>query len=187
MSCGAVRCLQIGTTPFVRRTRNPRWNTVAEVLVRDVRRAQLSFYVFDWDGFGSLQDDFLGYAQSRVASVRTNANGAAPGAGAGAGALPNDGDALLSVPEHCARYTTLVPLVFRGGARGRSNANSAAAPPLSNIGTRTPRTRDSRPDPLSATSIVRSLFALFIVLEFSSLLCMHSYCTIQIQITCTLY
>ena len=50
--CGATQqtslrlccCAQIGTTPFVRRTRNPRWNTVAEVLVRDVRRSQLTFY-----------------------------------------------------------------------------------------------------------------------------------------------
>ncbi|XP_059178126.1 uncharacterized protein LOC131957377 isoform X2 [Physella acuta] len=48
------------TTPFVPRTRNPRWESWVEFFVADYSRSSLSFFLYDWDGTNTINDDFLG-------------------------------------------------------------------------------------------------------------------------------
>ncbi|CAL1533878.1 unnamed protein product [Lymnaea stagnalis] len=48
------------TTPFIPRTRNPRWDSWVEFFVADYTRSSLSFFVYDWDGTNTINDDFLG-------------------------------------------------------------------------------------------------------------------------------
>ncbi|XP_052272099.1 extended synaptotagmin-1-like isoform X2 [Dreissena polymorpha] len=50
------------TTPYLAQTLNPRWESHAEFFVKDFSQCNLSFYVFDWDGTNSMDDDFLGSA-----------------------------------------------------------------------------------------------------------------------------
>ncbi|BFZ08015.1 hypothetical protein BsWGS_11054 [Bradybaena similaris] len=57
--CNRKRVL---TTPFVPRTRNPHWESWVEFFVADYTRSPLSFFVYDWDGTNTLNDDFLGSA-----------------------------------------------------------------------------------------------------------------------------
>ncbi|KAK3591562.1 hypothetical protein CHS0354_041607 [Potamilus streckersoni] len=49
------------TTPYVPRTRNPIWESHVEFFVENLTEADLTFYVFDWDGTNIINDDFLGY------------------------------------------------------------------------------------------------------------------------------
>uniref|UniRef100_A0A0B7ARF5 Uncharacterized protein n=1 Tax=Arion vulgaris TaxID=1028688 RepID=A0A0B7ARF5_9EUPU len=55
--CNRKRVL---TTPFVPRTRNPRWESWVEFFVADYTKSSLSFFVYDWDGTNTINDDFLG-------------------------------------------------------------------------------------------------------------------------------
>ncbi|XP_053395877.1 uncharacterized protein LOC123544970 isoform X2 [Mercenaria mercenaria] len=50
------------TTPYILQNRNPSWQSQTEFFVRDFSQCQLSFYVFDWDGTNTIDDDFLGSA-----------------------------------------------------------------------------------------------------------------------------
>ncbi|XP_060558293.1 uncharacterized protein LOC132718594 [Ruditapes philippinarum] len=50
------------TTPYILQNRNPSWQSQTEFFVRDFSQCQLSFYVFDWDGTNTINDDFLGSA-----------------------------------------------------------------------------------------------------------------------------
>ncbi|XP_063430371.1 uncharacterized protein LOC134712590 isoform X2 [Mytilus trossulus] len=50
------------TTPFVKNTLTPRWDSSVEFFVKDFTNVTLSFYVFDWDGTNIIEDDFLGSA-----------------------------------------------------------------------------------------------------------------------------
>ncbi|XP_025104942.1 tricalbin-3-like isoform X2 [Pomacea canaliculata] len=50
------------TTPYVMDTRNPRWESWVEFFVGDFTKSTLSFFVFDWDGTNTIDDDFLGVA-----------------------------------------------------------------------------------------------------------------------------
>ncbi|XP_052057689.1 uncharacterized protein LOC127698326 isoform X7 [Mytilus californianus] len=54
------------TTPFVKNTLTPRWDSSVEFFVKDFTNVMLSFYVFDWDGTNIIEDDFLGSAFSTV-------------------------------------------------------------------------------------------------------------------------
>ncbi|KAL3874920.1 hypothetical protein ACJMK2_037872, partial [Sinanodonta woodiana] len=49
------------TTPYIPRTRNPVWESHVEFFVENLTEADLTFYVFDWDGTNIIDDDFLGY------------------------------------------------------------------------------------------------------------------------------
>ncbi|XP_055957357.1 uncharacterized protein LOC126821662 isoform X2 [Patella vulgata] len=53
---------RIFTTPYIPETRNPRWETGVEFFVSNVAKTNLSFFVFDWDGTNTIDDDFLGSA-----------------------------------------------------------------------------------------------------------------------------
>ncbi|XP_052767239.1 uncharacterized protein LOC128208010 isoform X2 [Mya arenaria] len=53
---------RILTTPYLAQTRNPKWESHAELFVKDFSQCNLSFYVFDWDGTNKLDNDFLGSA-----------------------------------------------------------------------------------------------------------------------------
>ncbi|ESP01610.1 hypothetical protein LOTGIDRAFT_238227 [Lottia gigantea] len=53
---------RVFTTPYVPQTRNPRWERGVEFFVRDFTKTNLSFFVFDWDGTNTIDDDFLGSA-----------------------------------------------------------------------------------------------------------------------------
>ncbi|CAH1793049.1 unnamed protein product [Owenia fusiformis] len=50
------------TTHYVPRTKSPVWNCETEFFVEDVSKTLMSFIVYDWDGKGAGDDDFLGSA-----------------------------------------------------------------------------------------------------------------------------
>ncbi|XP_060068931.1 extended synaptotagmin-1-like [Ylistrum balloti] len=53
---------RVMTTPYIPRTRNPYWEKSVEFFTGDYTKMNLSFYVFDWDGSNTIDDDFLGSA-----------------------------------------------------------------------------------------------------------------------------
>ncbi|XP_021363812.1 extended synaptotagmin-1-like isoform X2 [Mizuhopecten yessoensis] len=53
---------RVMTTPYIPRTRNPHWEKSVEFFTGDYTKMNLSFYVFDWDGSSTIDDDFLGSA-----------------------------------------------------------------------------------------------------------------------------
>ncbi|XP_033734634.1 extended synaptotagmin-1-like isoform X2 [Pecten maximus] len=53
---------RVMTTPYIPRTRNPHWEKSVEFFTGDYTKMNLSFYVFDWDGTSTIDDDFLGSA-----------------------------------------------------------------------------------------------------------------------------
>ena len=61
--------VQIKTTHYVARTKNPKWNVCTEVVVGDFTKAMLSFIVYDWDGTSTSEDDFLGSAHMILSKV----------------------------------------------------------------------------------------------------------------------
>ncbi|XP_055878797.1 uncharacterized protein LOC106052623 isoform X3 [Biomphalaria glabrata] len=54
------------TTPFIPRTRNPHWESWVEFFVRDYTMSSFSFFVYDWDGTNTINDDFLGSVHFRM-------------------------------------------------------------------------------------------------------------------------
>ncbi|CAG5128727.1 unnamed protein product, partial [Candidula unifasciata] len=66
--CNRKRVL---TTPFVPRTRNPRWESWVEFFVADYTQSPLSFFVYDWDGTNTLNDDFLGSTHISLSESQT--------------------------------------------------------------------------------------------------------------------
>lgn len=61
---------RIKTTHYICRTRNPQWNSSVDIIVSDFTKTTLSFLVYDWDGHGSSEDDFLGLADLALTSER---------------------------------------------------------------------------------------------------------------------
>ncbi|CAD5125249.1 DgyrCDS13491 [Dimorphilus gyrociliatus] len=59
---------RIKTTHYICRTRNPQWNSSVDVIVSDYTKTTLSFLVYDWDGHGSSEDDFLGLSDLTLTS-----------------------------------------------------------------------------------------------------------------------
>ncbi|KAH9502603.1 hypothetical protein Btru_073889 [Bulinus truncatus] len=54
------------TTPFIPRTRNPRWESWVEFFIKDYTMSSFSFFVYDWDGTNTINDDFLGSVHFRM-------------------------------------------------------------------------------------------------------------------------
>ncbi|KAL8611006.1 hypothetical protein ACOMHN_042622 [Nucella lapillus] len=59
------------TTPYVPATRNPRWESWVEFFVGDFTQSTYSFFVFDWDGSSTINDDFLGVAHLSLRKEET--------------------------------------------------------------------------------------------------------------------
>lgn len=59
------------TTPYVPATRNPRWESWVEFFVGDFTQSTFSFFVFDWDGTNTIDDDFLGVAHLSLRKEET--------------------------------------------------------------------------------------------------------------------
>lgn len=59
------------TTPYVMTTRNPRWESWVEFFVGDYSQSTFSFFVFDWDGSNTIDDDFLGVAHLSLRKEET--------------------------------------------------------------------------------------------------------------------
>ncbi|XP_076463535.1 extended synaptotagmin-1-like isoform X2 [Babylonia areolata] len=60
------------TTPYVPVTRNPRWESWVEFFVGDFTQSTYSFFVFDWDGSSTINDDFLGVAHLSLLKEETS-------------------------------------------------------------------------------------------------------------------
>lgn len=59
------------TTPYVTATRNPRWESAVEFFVGDFTQNTYSFFVYDWDGTNTVDDDFLGVAHLNLLKDET--------------------------------------------------------------------------------------------------------------------
>ncbi|KAK7104209.1 hypothetical protein V1264_018965 [Littorina saxatilis] len=62
---------RILTTPYVPATRNPHWESWVEFFVGDFTECTYSFFVFDWDGSNTIDDDFLGIAHLSLSKDQT--------------------------------------------------------------------------------------------------------------------
>ncbi|KAK7451362.1 hypothetical protein BaRGS_00039834, partial [Batillaria attramentaria] len=60
------------TTPYVPASRNPRWESWVEFFVGDFTQNTYSFFVFDWDGSNTIDDDFLGVAHLSLRKEETS-------------------------------------------------------------------------------------------------------------------
>ncbi|XP_074652176.1 uncharacterized protein LOC141906731 isoform X3 [Tubulanus polymorphus] len=51
---------RVKTSNYVNCTRNPKWDETAEFFVDDFTKTDLSFLIYDWDGYDANDDDFMG-------------------------------------------------------------------------------------------------------------------------------